>query len=250
MNRSFSFLFLLLVLVTCEYDRELDCSVIGAKSGYVAPLPLTYDFNYIYTYAEGRLTNVKKVNIDSGDEISTTEFKYDTEGRVSLETTKTTFPDVSSSYRYYKYERENLIINSYTVFDSDTIYFNVEQYFYVENPLNKVYHHRESKSSLKFQNGNLIEYGTYEVSGSDTTDSFYERYFYDNNVNYYSFTEFRVTIPSDFIWAKVVSKNNLVRAQYIDGGWDFSYLYKYDNNRLIQFIGKSGIVIDFEYNCK
>ena len=99
-----------------------------------------------------------------------------------------------------------------------------------------MYHHAAHKSSLKFQNGNLIEYGYYEVSGADTTDTFYEHYSHDNHANYYNLPEYHIVIPSDFIWAKVVSKNNLVRAQYNGGGWDVSYNYLYEENgRLVQY---------------
>ena len=245
--KNFSLSILFLGLISCEDDRALECRVLSAKSGYSIVTPLSYDYEYLYTYTEGKLTNVKILDINSREEISTTEFDYDAEGRVSLETT---IASGGNSYRHYKYELSTLIITSYTVIGSDTSSFVEEQHFYVKDPKNKVYHHPPNKTSLKFQNGNLVEYGTYEVLGTDTTAIFYERYFYDNNANYYNSPEYRIAIPSDFIWAKIVSKNNLVQAQYIDGGWDFSYSYTYaDNGRLDQYVGKSGITIAFEDKC-
>lgn len=248
MRIQFAFSLILLSLISCEEDRKSECSVIGAKSGYSIVTPLTYHYEYRYTNTDGKLTKVEQVDINSKERLSITEFEYDAKGRIALEITKYSG---GISYRHYNFEPGSLTTRSYTVIGSDTSSVAEEQHFYVENPENKVYHHAANKSSLKFQNGNLIEYGAYEVSGTDTTDTFYERYSYDNYDNHYNFSEYRVTIPSDFIWAKIVSKNNLVRAQYIDGGWDVSYLYTYDeNDRLIQHIGKSGITIVFEYNCR
>lgn len=244
---SFSLIFL--GLFSCEDDRKLECSSLTiARSGYSVGSPLTYYYEYLYTYTGHKLIKVEQLDIDSKERLSITEFEYDADGRVSLETTRYSGGD---TYRYYNYEPRSLTITTYTVIDSDTSSVVEEPHFYVENPENKVYHHPANKSSLKFQNGNLIEYGAYEVSGTDTIDTFYERYSYDEHINYYDFPEYRIAIPSDFIWAKIVSKNNLVGAEYIDGGWDFSYIYTYDeNDRLIQHIGKSGITISFEYSCR
>lgn len=248
MKIHFSFSLIFLGLISCEDDREPECRVTIAKSGYSVVTPLAYHHEYLYTYTAHKLAKVEQLDIASKERLSITEFEYDTEDRVSLETT--TYSG-GNNYRYYHYEPRSLTITTYTVIDSDTSSVVEESHFYLENPENKIYRHPANKTSLKFQNGNLTEYGVYEVTGTDTTDTFYERYFYDDHLNYYNFPEYRITIPSDFIWAKIVSRNNLNRAQYIDGGWDFSYIYEYDENgRLTQHIGKSGITLSFEYQCK
>ncbi|HEX6892339.1 MAG TPA: hypothetical protein VF141_16645 [Chryseolinea sp.] len=241
------FSLILFGLISCEDHHEIKCSVISAKSGYSNASSLAYYYQYLYTFDDGKLSSVENRDINTGEKISTTEFEYDAKGRITLETTIN-----SGGYtnRHYKYEPKILTTKTYSVIGSDTCCLVEEQHFYVEHPLDKVYHHPANETALKFQNGNLIEYGSYEVSGTDTTDTFYERYYYDNHINYYNFSEYRFAIPSDFIWAKVVSENNLVRAQYITSGYDFSYLYTYDeNDKLIDHKGKSGITIAFEYEC-
>jgi hypothetical protein len=249
MKLPFAFLVLIAIFLSCEDDKSV-CSVMSAKSGYSIVSPLTYDYEYRYTFAGVKLANVEYLDIDSGEKLSTTEFEYDAKGRVSLEFTHD-IPFDRNIFTYYRYEPPRLIISRYTIIDSDTSEFSEDQYFYVENPEDKVYRHAPHSSCLKFQNGNLIEYGNYEVSGTDTTDMFYDRYYYDTEPNCYNFPEYRIAIPSDFIWAKVVSENNLVRAQYIDGGWDFSYIYTYDeNNKLGRYLGKSGITVDFKNSCR
>ena len=248
MKTHFSFSLLVLVLISCEDDNKSECNVIRAKSGYSIVTPTTYDDEYLYTFAGGKLAKIECLDIDTKETISITELDYDVEDKVSLETT--TYSG-GITYRYYNYEPTSITTTTYTIVESDTSSVLEEQHFYVENPEDKVYHHAANKSSLKFQNGNLIEYGYYEVSGTDTTDTFYELYSYDNHANYYNLPEYRIIIPSDFIWAKVASKNNLVRAQYDGGGWDVSYTYSYnENDGLIQYVGKSGITIEFEYNCR
>jgi len=261
LRHFFSFSILFLGLISCDKEtvRELECSLTSAKYGYFIVAPISYEYEYLYTYTEGKLTEVKRLFFDSREVISTTEFEYDAEGRVSLETSISHPGEIQ--YRYYDYQPRSLITTKFSVIGSDTTIYLIagsdttyvfeEQYFYVKNPEDKVYHHPFDKSSLKFQNGNLIEYGYYEVSGTDTTDTFYERYFYDNHVNYFNHPEYRSAIPSDFIWAKVVSKNNLVRAQYIGLGWDFFFVFAYDKNgKIVQYQGKPGITIDFGYDCR
>jgi len=250
MRPPFSFLLFIAILISCEDDSELECKVMSAKSGYSIVTPLTYDYEYHYIFTGDKLAKVEYLDIDSGVKLSTIEFEYDADGRVTLEV----IHDIIFSkdiYTSYHYEPPSATITRYTIIGSDTSDYLEDQHFYVENPEDKVYRHPPHNSCLKFQNGNLIEYGNYEVSGTDTTDTFHDHYSYDSHPNYYNFPEYRIAIPFDFIWAKVVSKNNLVRAQYIGGGWDFSYLYTHDDNdKLARYLGKSGITVDFEYNCR
>jgi hypothetical protein len=96
----------------------------------------------------------------------------------------------------------------------------------------------------------VVHYGNYTVDGSDTTDSFAEEYTYDQNENYYQNMAYRAAMPSDFAWAKLISKNNLIRAEYIGGGWTKSYGKKYDEaGRLTRHVGAAGITVEFEYLC-
>ena len=249
MRLPFSFLLFIVIFISCEDDKS-ECSVVSAKSGYSIVTPLTYYYEYRYTFTGTKLSEVEYLDIDSKEKLSTTEFEYDAEGRVTLESTHDITYD-GNIFTAYHYEPPNMTITRYTIIGSDTSGYSEEQYFYVKNPEDKVYRHAPDNSCLKFQNGNLIEYGYYEVSGTDTTDIFYDRYFYDTQPNCYNFSEYRIAIPSDFIWSKVASKNNLVRAQYIAGGLDLPYIYTYDeNNKLGRYLGKSGITVDFENSCK
>jgi hypothetical protein len=247
MRIPFRFLLFVLVFLSCEDNDELNCKVEMAKSGYINGNNLTYYFEYHYTYEGNKLTKFESISLDNQNISSTTEFEYDSKGRVIREYDPT---GVAPKYKDYEYVGNFVKIKEYAIFGSDTTHFSETQFLYIENPKDKVYHDTFNKTSLKFKNGNVVEYGYYEVSAADTIDSFYEHYSYDSHDNYFRYPEYRIAIPSDFMWAKVTSKNNLVRAQYIAGGWDFSYTYSYDdNNRLRRHYGKSGITVDFEDSC-
>lgn len=246
MKVNFKFLLVFLALLSCDDNDTLNCIVMMAKSGYITGSNQTYYFEYQYTYEGNRLKKLEKISLDSQSTGSTTELEYDSKGRVIREYYPGSFP----VYKDYKYVGQYVKITEYAIFGSDTTYSTESQFIQIENPKDKVYHDTFNKACLKFKNGNVAEYGYYKVSGEDTVDTFYERYYYDSHINYFTQPEYRLAIPSDFMWAKITSKNNLIRAQYITGGWDFSYTYSYDaNNRLIHHFGKSGITVDFEDKC-
>lgn len=248
MRINFKFLLFILALLSCDDNDELNCKVMMAKSGYTIGNNLTYYFEYQYTYQGDKLSKFESISLDNQNTNSTTVFEYDSKGRVIREYEP---GGVAPTYKDYEYVGHFIKIKEYAVFGADTTYFSETQFLYIENPEDKVYHDTFNKASLKFKNGNVVEYGYYELSAADTVDSFVERYSYDSHDSYFRHPEYRIAIPSDFIWAKMTSKNNLVRAQYIAGGWDFSYTYSYDdNNRLKHHYGKSGITVDFEDSCK
>jgi hypothetical protein len=239
----------LLVGQSCSNDNlDSDCKVIGAKSGYfdVPNGTLTYDLEYRYLYEEDMLTEIEQVLIGTGELLSTTHFNYDGNGRLVSE-----FKTESSSFKYHTYyDYASTMLNTtvFSISGGDTLNIWEDHELYLKNPENSVYH--TADYAYKFNDGNVFEYGSYSVSGTDTTDTFYQRYFYDKNANYYNHLEYRAVIPKDYKWAKVTSNNNVVRAIDIGGGWDVSYTFQYDKKeRLTRYTGPSSIAIDFEYKC-
>ena len=240
--------FIILLAVSCDEEDAVECRLQNARSGYKTG-QLTYYYDYRYTFDADRLVSMDQLDINTNENLSSTSFEYDSKGRLSRETIVT---NGALSYRSWKYSPRSLKVINESVVSPDLSAFIEEQFFYVENPQNKIYHDTFNKTSLKFQEGNLVEYGVYQVSGGDTTDVFYERYSYDNNENYFKSAEYRSAIPFDYMWAKVVSKNNLIHAEYTGagGGFSYDYTYKYEGDRLIEHVGKSGIIINFEYDCR
>ena len=250
MRINSKFLLVILALLSCDDNDTLDCKVMMAKSGYATGGNQVYYFDYHYTYEGNKLKRLEKISLDRQNIGSTTELEYDSKGRVIREYYPEYYPGSLPAYKDYEYVGQYVKIKEYAILGSDTTISTKSQFIQIENPKDKVYHDTFNKTCLKFKNGNVVEYGYYEVSGEDTVDTFYERYSYDSHHSYFTHPEYRLAIPSDFIWAKMTSKNNLIRAQYITGGWDFSYIYSYDdNNRLIHHYGKSGITVDCADKC-
>ena len=74
MRLPFSFLLFIAIFISCEDDKSA-CSVVSAKSGYSVVTPLTYYYEYRYTFTGTKLSEVEYLDIDSKEKLSTTEFE-------------------------------------------------------------------------------------------------------------------------------------------------------------------------------
>jgi len=88
------------------------------------------------------------------------------------------------------------------------------------------------------------------VIDGDTVDTFYERYSFDSNIAFTRTLALKEIIPNTFESAAISSDNNIIHGEYIGGGWQMSFSFKYNLDQLIRYrnIG-TGLTIDFEYQC-
>lgn len=249
-QKRLSWLLVLLIFSACGSEEPSPvCKPISARSGYVTNGILTFDLEYQYHFEGDRLIEVKKLRFDSKELESTTSYEYDSDGRNVKEVTR--YPNGSNfvDYVYHQYAPKTLTTTSYLLNGMDTVSFNeVKSHYAAEGKA--IQRAQFSNISLNVVDDNVVGYGYYTVDGSDTTDIFVEEYSFDKNRNYYLDLPYRVVIPSDFAWAKLNSKNNLVHAEYVGGAWTKSYTYEYDNaGRLVRHVGAAGITVEFEYSC-
>jgi hypothetical protein len=240
--------FVVLVSFGCDSDEPSRvCLPVVAKSGYVTAGILIYDFEYRYEYVANRLSELTKLKFDTKAEISVTSFDYQSDGNIASEMTFYAGSNFAT-HVYYTYASKSVTTTTYELNGLDTVSVaEMTEYF---SSGDAIHHARHSNVSLKVVDGNVVQYGSYTVVGTDTVDTFVEQYTYDQHRNYFDELSYRVVIPSDFIWAKRNSKNNLVHAEYIGGGWTKTYSYQYDNaGRLTRHVGAAGITVDFEYGC-
>jgi hypothetical protein len=159
MRINSKFLPFILALLSCDDNDALNCKVMMAKSGYLIGVNQTHDFDYHYTYEGNKLKKLEKISLDSQYHGSTTELEYDSKGRVIREY----YPGSLPAYKDYEYVGQYVKIKKYAILGSDTINSSESQYIQIENPMDKVYHDTFNKACLKFKNGNVVEYGYYEV---------------------------------------------------------------------------------------
>ena len=243
-NRWFFWL-ILLAVPGCE-DAAQECAMLEAKSGYVTGGVLTYDFAYQLTNGGNKVLKLEIRKTETGELSSVVEYTYNSNGDLASEFRKNS-NSLYQYHKYYTYGSKTLTEIEYTILGEDTLKVEESLDLYLENPVDGIYH--LSTSSYKIENGNVVEFGYYSLSGTDTTDTFVERYEYDSHLNYYTLPEFRNIIPPEFKWAIVTSRNNLIRASSIGGGWNKPYDFQYGGTKLLQYVGPAGLTIDFEYQC-
>jgi hypothetical protein len=251
MKFAFSLVFIFM-LVACG-DEEQVCNVTRAFSGYASSpedVDIDYDREYEYRYDGSTLVETKVYSFDDRSLISTIKYSYSTEGLLvkKIITFGGSSPDI---HYYYDVTPNSRVATMHVISGTDTVSVTVFPFFYIEDPEDKVYHNKTNNESYKFQNGNMVELGYYEVMADDTVDTFFERYTFDGNLNYIETLAFREVIPNSFEWASISSDNNLIGAEYIGGGWKKLYTFEYDGDRLTQYRDlNTGHTIDFQYQCK
>lgn len=255
MENPFASLLVLVVsvFVACDGNDDQKCRPIKALSGYASGPDddgVTYDTEHIFFYDGGGLIKKEKYALDPKELQQTNEYFY-SDGQLIREFI--TFPlsiPRMQHHHYYEYSPTSITTTTYVLVGTDTTEAYDQKLFRIEDPDDKVYHDIFSTQSYKFQDGNLIELGSYEVIEGDTLDHFLERYSFDTKESYTKTLAYKSTIPNEFPWATLSSQNNLVHAEYISGGWQKQYQFKFNSGKLIRYKNlNTGLTIDFEYQC-
>lgn len=250
MKASFA-LILILFFVSCKDDEQV-CKTVKAFSGYVSSpedVEVAYDKEYNYFYEGSTLVKMQEYSFDTRSLVRSTDYSYNTEGLLVKKIVE--FANISQEHHYYyEFTSDGIVTTTYVISGADTLSVTENTSFYIEDPQDKVYHSKVNNQSYKFQNGNVVEFGSYEVTGDDTVATFLERYRFDNNLSYMRTLAFKETIPNSFEWAGISSGNNLIHAEYIGGGWEKSYSFEYNGSQLTRYRDlNTGHTVDFQYQC-
>lgn len=245
------------VILSCSTDADPvggDCKVATVYFGNdIPPDPPTRESKYDYFYDNGLVSKVIANGINGGNEI-TIAYEFDTKGRPF----KKIFGigEQEQEHVLFTYASDYLEVTTLRISNEiDTTYRYTGSYFYVENPIdNKVYNYTDGffTSSYTFKDGNVYEYGNYTVEENDTINTFYQRFFYDDQPNSFYVPEYHVAVYPDFFVATITSKNNIVQVDFFGTDPPFSVDTEYDydsDGRLIRFKGSTGNTAEFEYDC-
>lgn len=258
-----NFLFVIcFAIFSCSTDELSNCTVVKVNFGYSSAVneePLYYE-EYFFTHESETHIKVEKVKIESGKLFLVEHYYFDDQERlikVIKRDLVSTFANGETREAHVDFTFSNnfMTLTSYDISNhSDTINKFEIKYLYLNSPTdNKVYRFTNPHgwaNSYKFENGNLFEAGTFEVVNKDTIDAFYSRFFYDNHPNTFNVPSYRAAGVYDFYDARVTSKNNFIEVYGIDSEITFRYNYNYDSDgKLIRYWGKSGLTLDFKYDC-
>jgi len=260
MFKKLILLFISFSTLSCSTEEFINCKVVKVNFGYAnrgeAP---TYYEEYFFTYENDTQIKVEKVKKESGKLYQVEHYYFDNQERLI----KIIKNDLVSTYANgetreaqvdFKFSNSFMTMISYEISNQyDTINKYQIKYLYLNNPKdNKVYRFTTSQApiSYKFKNGNLFEAGTFEVVNNDTIDTFNYRFFFDSHPNTFYVPSYRAAGVYDFYDVRVTSKNNFIEVNAIEPEITFNYDYNYDSDgKLIRYWGKSGLTLDFEYDC-
>ncbi len=241
--------------MSCSIEsNEISCKVSKAYFGNdIPPNTPTRDYIYEYFYENEVVHKIEVSDINGGNNTTYT-YEFDMNGKP----VKTIFGagEFEEEHARFNYGSDYLEIESIRINNGvDTTSSFTSKYFYIENPLDdKIYRFTDGffKTSYKFRNNNVYEFGYYEVVENDTIDTFRKRYFYDEQPNTFYVPTYNVAISPEQFHARVTSKNNIIQVDNFDFDVPFSlnFTYEYDiDGKLVYHKGSTGNTVDFEYDC-
>ena len=249
----------LIVIGTCNISCSTDSDTVNCKVTFayfgndIPPIGPTSDYKYEYFYQNDVVSKVEVSNINGGNNTTYT-YQFGADGKP----VKTIFGAGESEEEHviYTYTSNYLKIASIRITNSmDTISRFTQKYFYIEDPIDdKIYRFNDGffKTSYKFRNNNVYEFGYYDIVENDTVDTFRQRYFYDDMPNTFYIPRYNVAVSPEQIQAKVTSLNNIIQVDNFDFDVPFSINFTYDydaEGRLLYYKGSTGNIVNFEHIC-
>lgn len=261
MQRYLFKLLIIMLFISCSVDENYkNCNFSQVKSGYdVTPnSPNEYYRQLFVKYEDENKIIVDVFDLELERYSTKEEYFFDEQKRLTKIIVKDLITTYANGLTYdehviFKFT-DKFMTRTYLTISSenDTTYSFQEKTLYIKDPIdNKTYRFNDNgyNFAYTFKSKNLYKFGEYEVVENDTIDTFYGEYFYDDQPNTYFIPKYRATIPHEYYHSFVTSKNNLIKIVYYSG-IDFDYFFNYDNqNKLTRYKGKSGLIVDFEYDC-
>lgn len=241
--------------MSCSIEsNEISCKVFKAYFGNdIPPNSPTREYTYEYFYENEVVSKIEASSINGGN---TTTFGYEFDVKNRPYKTILGLGEQEEQHVLYSYFSDHLEVADIRISNGrDTIRQVTNTYFYIENPINdKIYRYTDGflKNSYTFKDGNVYEFGYYNVVENDTIDTFRQRYFYDDQPNTFYVPAYHVAIYPDNLYATITSKNNIIQVDNFDFNAPFSLnaIYDYDaEGTLIFYKGITGNIVDFEYDC-
>lgn len=188
---------------------------------------------------KGNLSTINVFNDDTGNEIHTKEYEYDSNGYLIKEVDNSAFPAGTHSWYAYKYDANGNMIKKlwYHIGEGEIYYSNYYEYDAMNQP---VHYHYEYEWGLEGDESYLNEYDSQQnlikqtVEGSTSNGNSYTKtyeYAYDDAGNCISKRETSDGYSSEYTY-KYDSDGNLVKETYkwYSDGWQErvkEYTYDY-----------------------